>query len=367
MPAYFAMVAVTAIAAWAILLPFEFRAFGEELIAATCGCPTSSTGREAGYFDLGAANRVLLHTWSLSVEEQFYLVLPLLLIGLALVRRLAVPVLIVLWAASLAASIWLTPATPVSAFFLFPFRAWELLTGVLLAIWLQTPPAGRTRHACRGGPGADPGQSGAGPARGLSRLAGHPAGRRHSHGAGRPPGTSDQPPSGAEGAGRAGADLLFALPLALAGAGAGALLARRVIRALEAAGWLALAFGLAIASFLLVERPLRRPGTAGPRALVTGALACGAAALAFGAWAWRTDGAPGRFGPPASDYIAASGDFLQDWSRCRTDAADLPGSFFCPIGPETEGPPRIIIWGDSHLRAQMDGLAALAAETGTPA
>jgi hypothetical protein len=65
----------------------------------------------------------------------------------------------------------------------------------------------------------------------------------------------------------------------------------------------------------------------------------------------------------ARGHIAASGDFLQDWSRCAYETAGpLEGVEVCRIGPE--GAPRLLVWGDSHLRAMMDGigLAALEAE-----
>ena len=80
---------------------------------------------------------------------------------------------------------------------------------------------------------------------------------------------------------------------------------------------------------------------------------------------YGTDGAPGRFGAAARPHIDASADFLQDWSRCST-AADGPlaGVETCTIGPE--GPPQVLVWGDSHLRAFMDGLALAANEAATP-
>ncbi len=139
-PAYFTMAAVSAVAAWMILLPFEFREFGKSLIAATLWLSNVQFWREAGYFDAGSDTKVLLHTWSLSVEEQFYVVLPLLVAALGALRRGLAGLLVFLWGLSLAASVLLTPSEPVATFFLFPFRAWELLTGVLLAIWLQGGP-----------------------------------------------------------------------------------------------------------------------------------------------------------------------------------------------------------------------------------
>ncbi len=91
--------------------------------------------RTSGYFDLAADEKPLLHTWSLGVEEQFYIVFPLLL---ALcwrlrVRRLGL-LLLGLAGVSLLASQWALDRYAVASFFLAPLRAWELLVGALLAL-----------------------------------------------------------------------------------------------------------------------------------------------------------------------------------------------------------------------------------------
>lgn len=133
-PAYFAMAGVTLVLGWLILLPFEFREFGKSLIAATVYLSNIHFHRQAGYFDGLSEEKPLLHTWSLAVEEQFYIVLPFLM--LALLRwRASVPVILGgIAVLSLVACIWLTRSMPQATFYLFPFRAWELLAGVLLAI-----------------------------------------------------------------------------------------------------------------------------------------------------------------------------------------------------------------------------------------
>ncbi|EPX84543.1 putative acyltransferase [Rubellimicrobium thermophilum DSM 16684] len=136
-PAYLLMAGATAAAAWWLLLPWELRETGKQLIAATAWLSNVLFWRQAGYFDAAAQDKPLLQTWSLAVEEQFYLVLPVLLLGLWGIRLRKAGILAVLglvWAASLLATLRLTDSRPEAAFFLFPFRAWELLTGVLLAI-----------------------------------------------------------------------------------------------------------------------------------------------------------------------------------------------------------------------------------------
>lgn len=82
-----------------------------------------------------AAHIALLHTWSLAVEEQFYLFFPLLMIGIA--RFLRGRYLLVLWSTALASlmlCVVVTLVQPEAAFYLTPFRAWELLGGALLAV-----------------------------------------------------------------------------------------------------------------------------------------------------------------------------------------------------------------------------------------
>jgi peptidoglycan/LPS O-acetylase OafA/YrhL len=93
---------------------------------------------DGGYFDAEIAKSPLLHFWSLAVEEQFYLLWPLLVFGLArTARRLRQEltlVIVALWVLSAVACVWLTDAQPPWAFYSLPTRAWELLTGALLAV-----------------------------------------------------------------------------------------------------------------------------------------------------------------------------------------------------------------------------------------
>jgi peptidoglycan/LPS O-acetylase OafA/YrhL len=92
-----------------------------------------------GYFDRPAELQPLLHLWSLSVEEQFYVVWPLMLIGIAaflggLSRQRAVRIAIgVLTVASFAANVWMVRTNPQIAFYTAPTRAWELGLGALIA------------------------------------------------------------------------------------------------------------------------------------------------------------------------------------------------------------------------------------------
>ncbi|MGY1747114.1 acyltransferase family protein [Blastococcus sp. SYSU D00695] len=93
------------------------------------------------------------HYWSLSTEEQFYLLWPLLILGTAAVtarfgasrRRAVAGLFVVLTAGSFAYSLWTTHTSHPDAYFTTPARAWEFGLGGLLAIWAATPLAGRER------------------------------------------------------------------------------------------------------------------------------------------------------------------------------------------------------------------------------
>src|SRR3954453_19243927 len=82
-PALFAMLAVATVAAALLFFPISFARFGKSLLATAVFISNFEFWREAGYFDVGADQKPLLHLWSIAVEEQFYLVFPalLLLIG----------------------------------------------------------------------------------------------------------------------------------------------------------------------------------------------------------------------------------------------------------------------------------------------
>jgi peptidoglycan/LPS O-acetylase OafA/YrhL len=89
-----------------------------------------------------AAHIALLHTWSLAVEEQFYLFFPLVMIGISRFTRGRY--LTVLWPTALASLVLCVVGThiePSAAFYLAPFRAWELLAGALLAVARFAPPS----------------------------------------------------------------------------------------------------------------------------------------------------------------------------------------------------------------------------------
>jgi peptidoglycan/LPS O-acetylase OafA/YrhL len=366
-PAFFVMTFVSAIIAAVILLPFELREFGKEMIAATVWLSNVLYYMGTGYFDIGVENKVFLHTWSLSVEEQFYVVLPLLLLAFRFSRVVLIVVLGLLWLASLIASIWFTPVSPAAAFYLFPFRAWELLSGVLLAIamhervmprqpmlsWigivliLVAVMLARPKYGF-------PGWQAMLPVAGTMMLLFN----------GRDDNSVNRVLAwpGLVFIGLISYSLyLWHWPV---------LVLSRYWRGgyagwTETLGWIAVALVLAVLSWRFVERPIRQSRRITAMPLLAGACAAGLATLAAGSIAFLGNGLPGRFGPEERVHIIASSGFLQDWSRCKVqEEGALAGLQVCAIGPE--GPPRVLFWGDSHLRALMDGIGLAASEAGRP-
>jgi peptidoglycan/LPS O-acetylase OafA/YrhL len=139
LPALYVMVALTAIPSFYYLLTSERLEFFRSIAAVATFTSNFFFWLQTGYFDHAAVEKPLLHTWSLAVEEQFYLVLPVLL--WALLRfmrggRIALRVaLAALTLASFALSVWLMDTErSANAFFMSPPRAWEFLIGGIVAV-----------------------------------------------------------------------------------------------------------------------------------------------------------------------------------------------------------------------------------------
>lgn len=140
LPALFLVLAVCTVLSVFVLTPRDLRTYAQSLISVLLFSSNIFFWRDSGYFDSAAELKPLLHTWSLAVEEQFYLLFPLMLLGLGRLSRRAVSGWIgALAALSLALAQWTAPSQPTGAFFLLPTRAWELLLGALLAIHLTRP------------------------------------------------------------------------------------------------------------------------------------------------------------------------------------------------------------------------------------
>jgi len=118
------------------ILPDEMKDFGSALVAAVLSYSNIHFWMETGYFDAEAATKPLLNTWSLSVEEQFYLVWPALLtlVALRLQRTVLIGGIVVIILGCLALTQWLFSVDPAAAFYLLPTRVPELGIGAVLAL-----------------------------------------------------------------------------------------------------------------------------------------------------------------------------------------------------------------------------------------
>ena len=122
-------------AAWWVMNSSDFIKFGQSLAAVAVFSSGLLYVFTAGYFDTTSELNPLLHTWSLGVEEQFYLFFPLILILLSKLGGWALRIgLLALAIGSLWLAQWGTTHFPTSTFYAMPTRAWEMLIGALLAL-----------------------------------------------------------------------------------------------------------------------------------------------------------------------------------------------------------------------------------------
>jgi peptidoglycan/LPS O-acetylase OafA/YrhL len=139
-PAAAVMVLATLAAGWFLLLPSDYVELAKSAIAQTFFAANVFFWRSSDYFSGAAEEMPLLHTWSLAVEEQFYLFVPLLLLVLFRWHRfrgraMLVTIIGTALLTSLTLSIYAVPRIPGAAFYLLPTRAWELLFGSLVAVF----------------------------------------------------------------------------------------------------------------------------------------------------------------------------------------------------------------------------------------
>lgn len=137
LPALFCVIIACIPFAWLWLLPGDMKDFSQSAIATVAFVSNFFFWLKTGYFDIEAEFKPLLHTWSLAVEEQYYLFFPFLLyVLLKLQNKFVVSLLIVIVLISLLIAQWGSSHSPTANFFLFPSRLWELLLGAITAIYL---------------------------------------------------------------------------------------------------------------------------------------------------------------------------------------------------------------------------------------
>jgi peptidoglycan/LPS O-acetylase OafA/YrhL len=369
LPALFAVMAFTSIAALVLLFPDALVAYAKSLIATAAFVSNFQFWSEASYFDIGASQKPLLHTWSLAVEEQFYFVFPALLWLLRKTReRRLLAILTGLLVLSFAASLWAVEKAPVSAFYLLPFRFWELLLGSVLAVGRFAVPGNvvaRNTISLGGlaliawsvftltSASAFPGWNALPPCLGAALII--YAGAGHS--------TFVNAALGLRAPVFVGlisySLYLWHWPLfvfAKYAAPAGAL------NALAMAGLIALSFLLAVLSWHYVERPFRGRG-----ALVSrkGLFVLAATAIAIfailGGIMWAGKGLRARYSADVRTILAAGHNPNDAEQNCfsRSPQAVTAGNL-CKIG-DPSAAPSFILWGDSHSQALLPAVEAAAA------
>ncbi len=146
LPALFVVMLACLPFAWLWLLPTDMESFSQSVVAVSAFASNILFWRTSGYFEPAAELKPLLHTWSLAVEEQYYLLFPfLLMLMLRLGKHWAVALLGALALLSLITAQWGSAVDPTATFYLLPTRMWELLIGVLVAFYLAADE--RRRHS----------------------------------------------------------------------------------------------------------------------------------------------------------------------------------------------------------------------------
>lgn len=361
-PALFVMLfACMPVAGW-LLMPGQLKDFGQSLVAAALSASNMLFWLESGYFDAPAEMKPLLHTWSLAVEEQFYVFLPLLL--LAAVRCFAVRLRAIVGAiaaVSFGLSAWLVTIAPSTAFYLLPTRAWELLLGSLLA--LGAFPVLRARLA-REAAGAT----------GLAMIVASVVlfDRTTPF-----PGTAALLPclgtalvinAGAGGVSAAGRLLSMRVPVFLGLISYSLYLWHwplivfvkqyivRDLGALEMAAVVTASVVLATASWRFVERPFRHGGrrtAVSRRPVFAAAVGVMSIALVSGAAAHVTGGFPQRLPPEVVAYAKTAEEVSPRRYECHLRALErAERGDPCLIG-QPGGQPVFLLWGDSMADAMQ--------------
>lgn len=366
-PALFTMLGVTLVVGWFLMLPSDYLSTFKASIGTLFFSANIVFWRQLkeGYFAAtDVSTNPLLHTWSLGVEEQFYIVFPILLLLLAKYRPQRQVVL--LYAAtvlSLGLAQYFLSAKPVAVFFLTPFRAWELLVGALLALHvIPDIKSDRMRESIAAtgmlailiaavifdARSPFPGLYAVLPVLGTAAVI-------HAGSTGTAIATSVIRLQPVVYIGLISYSLyLWHWPVLVLGKFASGFSESGLLKV----ALLAFSFTLAVASYHFVERPFRSSKM--PRAQIFGYAAAGTLVLLiFSIFGWRSEGYPGRVDSATLQYDSARTPFIP-YVEC--DKLVEP----CRIGLDNVNP-NSLFWGDSHMLAWVPGLSEAVRRTGNSA
>jgi peptidoglycan/LPS O-acetylase OafA/YrhL len=375
-PALFAMMVASAAIGALIMTPHAYRRLGESIAATALFSSNLLFWLQSGYFAAPLEERPLLHTWSLGVEEQFYMAFPIFLMLLCrfFPSRL-VGATLTLCVLSFGVNVLTVKTHSSFAFFLTPSRIWELFIGTLLAAGALAPPRSNRWSEAAGLTGVVligcaifgfsqftvfPGFAALVPTFGAALIiwAGMSGKGRVTRLLSRPAAVL---------VGKISYSLyLWHFPLLAFAAYVsigGASLSMRL-------AMIALSITVAFASWIYIEQPVRQGrGIFGQREVVFGAAAAAAALFGgFGAVTHFAYGFPGRINEAHRQIAAAEQDINPDRGSClqldsEIDIAKRPPCAFGASGVPVE----FALWGDSHaesLRAAFDIAAKKAGRAG---
>jgi peptidoglycan/LPS O-acetylase OafA/YrhL len=138
-PALILVMAAALVFGWFALLPDDYQNLGKHTLGGAGFVSNLILWRESGYFDVAMARKPLMHLWSLGIEEQFYIVLPLFLWGLSRKGMRPLTFLLLFFFVSLTANLAVYKRHPVFDFYAPLTRFWELLAGSALALMPRSP------------------------------------------------------------------------------------------------------------------------------------------------------------------------------------------------------------------------------------
>ena len=351
LPALFATIAFCSVVGALILLPSEFENLSWQILGAALFTANIVFWQQTSYFSSAADSNLLLHTWSLGVEEQFYILVPLLLMALyRFAPRWTKPALVLLTLGSLLLCIALTPSRPSTAFYMLHTRAWELGFGSILALGIVPAVRNRALAEALGAAGMAmiliavftfdgkmnfPGSAAILPVLGAALVL-HTG--QHSL------------------AGRALSNrvclflglisyslYLWHWPIFVA-----ADLSNAPTGLLPSIILIVVATAVAWVSWRFIETPFRSPKRVPLRPLWVGSGAGFASYVAVAVGFASLDGWPERFSTDELRYVRALQDISPLRDECHLSRGLRPIESFCRMGADAPDSERLIVWGDSH-------------------